>query len=140
MILGAAVVTDLRECRICNRLIALGLFLGLIFHILGEGSIGIVHFLVNISIPVILLFLLFQLRVLGAGDIKLLSVVGGFLEMRQLIAVMVAAFLAAATIGMGKLLYQRIFTEKPSGTMTFIHFSFAILVGYLLVVWGCVIE
>ena len=85
-VLAFAVAADFREMRISNRLIASGLMMGLALRILGEGGAGIVHFLVNISIPVILLFLLFQLRVIGAGDIKLFSVAGGFLSMRQLLS------------------------------------------------------
>lgn len=139
MLLALAVMTDLRERRISNRLIALGLFVGLILRILGEGSIGIVHFLVNISIPVILLFLLFQLRALGAGDIKLFSVVGGFLEWRQLLAVMLAAFIVASVIGLGKLVVQKLSAQKANGNKTFIHFSLAIFIGYVVVVWGCAI-
>ncbi len=139
VILSLAVVTDFRERRISNRLIALGLCIGLILCILGEGSIGIVHFLVNISIPVILLFLLFQLRALGAGDIKLFSVVGGFLELRQLLAVMIASFVAASVIGLGKLLYHKLSAKKKDGNRTLIHFSLAILIGYIIAVWGCAI-
>ena len=135
----SAVVTDFRERRISNRLMALGLVIGLILRILGEGGIGIVHFLVNISIPVILLFLLFQLRALGAGDIKLFSVVGGFLELRQLFAVMIVAFIAASVIGLGKLLYHRLSAKKKDVNRTLIHFSLAILIGYVVVVWGCAI-
>ena len=68
-VLVFAVAADFREMRISNRLIASGLMMGLALRILGEGGAGIVHFLVNISIPVILLFLLFQLRVIGAGEL-----------------------------------------------------------------------
>ena len=64
-VLVFAVAADFREMRISNRLIASGLMMGLALRILGEGGAGIVHFLVNISIPVILLFLLFQLRVIS---------------------------------------------------------------------------
>lgn len=140
VILVLAVRTDFRRQKISNRLIVLGLFSGLILRILGEGSSGIVHFLVNISIPVILLFLLFWLRALGAGDIKLFSVVGGFLETRQLLWVMITAFFAAAVIGVGKVLYLKLSTGCHGKQKTLIHFSLAILIGYLLVVWGCVIE
>lgn len=130
---------DFRERRISNRLIALGLLSGLILRVIGEGSIGIAHFIVNISIPVILLFLLFQLRALGAGDIKLFSVVGGFVMIQQLLAVIIAAFFAGAVIGLGKLTYQRLCTKEKHGTKTLIHFSLAILIGYVVIVWGCVI-
>lgn len=139
-ILIIAVVTDLRETRISNRLIAFGLILGLAFRIVGAGVAGVVHFLVNISIPVIFLFLLFQLRVLGAGDIKLFSVIAGFLTIRQTLYVMIATFVAGGAIGMAKLLYLRVTTGRFGEGRTLIHFSTAILIGYLFVVWGCAIE
>ena len=134
-VLVFAVAADFREMRISNRLIASGLMMGLALRILGEGGAGIVHFLVNISIPVILLFLLFQLRVIGAGDIKLFSVAGGFLSMRQLLYVILAAFVTAAVIGLGKRM-AGIFGNQR----TLIHFSAMILIGYFIVVWGCAIE
>ena len=137
-VLVFAVAADFREMRISNRLIASGLMMGLALRILGEGGAGIVHFLVNISIPV--MFLLFQLRVIGAGDIKLFSVAGGFLSMRQLLYVILAAFVAAAVIGLGKLLYQKRMAGIFGNQRTLIHFSAMILIGYFIVVWGCAIE
>lgn len=124
--------------RISNRLIVSGLIWGFALRIMGEGSAGVVHFLVNISIPVILLFLLFQLRALGAGDIKLLSVAGGFLTAGQLMYLIAATFLTAAIIGAGKLVYRKGILRQR-GEKTLIHFSLAILIGYFITIWGCVI-
>lgn len=132
-----AVVMDFGNEKISNRLIVSGLFWGLAFRLLGEGSAGVVHFLVNISIPVILLFLLFQMRAVGAGDIKLFSVAGGFLTTKQLLYVMLAAFAAGAAIGLIKLVYRVKTTGYQFGTITVIHFSTAILIGYFVIVWGC---
>lgn len=134
-----AVVMDFIEWRISNRLICAGFIWGLALRMMGEGSAGIVRFLVNISIPVILLFLLFQLRVLGAGDIKLFSMAGGFLSTRQLIYLMVTSFLVAAVIGIGKLIYTGRTPDFFGEKKTLIHFSTAILVAYFIVVWGCAI-
>lgn len=128
---------DFGNEKISNRLIVSGLFWGLAFRLLGEGSAGVVHFLVNISIPVILLFLLFQMRAIGAGDIKLFSVAGGFLTTKQLLYVMLAAFAAGAAIGLIKLVYRVKTTGYQFGTITVIHFSTAILIGYFVIVWGC---
>ncbi len=128
---------DFGNEKISNRLIVSGLFWGLAFRLLGEGSAGVVHFLVNISIPVILLFLLFQMRAVGAGDIKLFSVAGGFLTTKQLLYVMLAAFAAGAAIGLIKLVYRVKTTGYQFGTITVIHFSTAILIGYFVIVWGC---
>lgn len=135
-----AVVTDFREARISNRLIASGLIWGLAFRIVGEGSAGIVHYLVNVSIPVILLFLLFQMRALGAGDIKLFSVAGGFLSTEQLLRLIPAAIVAAGLVGAGKLLWAKRSLGSFGKERTRIHFSLAIIIGYFFVVWGCVIE
>lgn len=139
-VLVLAVMEDFWEMKISNRLIASGLILGLVLRIMGEGSAGIVHFLVNISIPVIFLFLLFQMRALGAGDIKLFSVAGGFLTIRQLLYVMLAAFFSAAFIGLGKLLCEKRAAGIFRHQRTLIHFSTSILIGYFIVVWGCAIE
>lgn len=138
--LVAAVVADYRRMKISNRLIASGLIWGFVLRFMGEGSAGIVHFLVNISVPVILLFLLFQLRVLGAGDIKLFSVVGGFVTTSQLLLVIVSAFFAGGAIGAVKLLYLKKTTGSFGNGRTLMHFSLSVLIGYFVMVWGCVIE
>lgn len=57
---------------------------------------GVYYFLRNVSVPVILLYLLFQMRVLGAGDIKLFSMIGSILTIRELLRCMVCSFVFAA--------------------------------------------
>jgi prepilin peptidase CpaA len=126
--------------RISNRLIASGLIWGLVLRIMGEGGTGIVYFLFNVSIPVILLFLLFQMRAIGAGDIKLFSVAGAFLTTRQLLYLIVASFLCASVLGIGKIVYTRVLCGENGKQRTLLHFSCSILIGYFIVVWGCGIE
>ena len=126
--LTLAVVMDFGNGRISNRLIVSGLIWGLAFRLLGEGSAGAVHFLMNISIPVILL--------LGAGDIKLFSIAGGFLTLTQLCYLIPVAFVVGAVIGAGKIVYKKVTVGYAIGTKTFMHFSTAILIGYFIVVWG----
>lgn len=130
-----AVYTDLTQTRISNRLIVAGLLFGLILRMVGEGSIGILVYLVNISIPVILLYLLFQLHALGAGDIKLFSMIGAFLSTQQLIQLIGLSFCIGAVIGVIKLAYQRIFSGAERGKRTLIHFSPAILAAYFIIIW-----
>lgn len=129
----------MKDTKISNRLIVSGLIWGLAFRLKGEGSAGLVYFLVNISIPVILLFLLFQMRALGAGDIKLFSVAGSFLTIRQLMYLIVVAFVVAAVLGTGKLVVRLATSNYVRGAGTIIHFSIAILISYFIVVWGCAI-
>ncbi len=63
---------------------------------------GVFYFLRNVSVPIILLYLLFQMRVLGAGDIKLFSMIGSLLTIWELFRCMVYGFLAA---GAGAVLF-----------------------------------
>lgn len=147
--LTIAVVSDVADTRISNRLIVCGLSCGLVLRILGEGCAGMVRFFFNISIPVILLYLLFQLRALGAGDIKLFSVVGAYVSVKQLIYIIFLAFVAGSMLGVGKMICHLVRSGGRcmnfrtflgvDGKYTTIHFSIAILIAYFLQVWGCVL-
>ena len=130
-----AVLTDMTKAKISNRLIIAGLLCGFVFRISGEGAAGLLAYLIHISIPVILLYLFFQMRALGAGDIKLFSVTGAFLTTEQLLTVMATAFFAGAVQGICRLLYDRLKKGGNSGHVTKIHFSAAILAAYLISVW-----
>lgn len=135
-LLSRAVYTDLTQTRISNRLIVLGLMIGFVFRLWSEGLVGVFFYVVNISIPVILLFLLFQMRVLGAGDIKLFSMLGTFISTERLLKLMVLAFCVGALLGICKMIYQFIFRKYELGKLTQVHFSPAILIAYLLVAGG----
>ena len=101
---------DVRTGKVTNRLIAVGLVLGLLFQIAEHQIRGIYYFLGNISVPVILLYLLFQMRVLGAGDIKLFSMTGGILTIGELFGCIVYSFMAAA---FGAVLFLLCDHERP---------------------------
>ena len=135
--LSMAVVTDIQCMKISNRLITCGLLYGLLIQIMGNGYRGVLYFVLNITIPVILLYLLFRMRALGAGDIKLFSVTGSFIATEQLMRVIIYSFVIAAVLGVGKVLYlhlghERIRKEK----YTKIHFSIAILLAVILTEGG----
>lgn len=138
MILLTAVVTDLTKGKISNRLIACGLLSGLAFRIFGEGGAGILTFVIHISIPVILFYLLFQMRALGAGDIKLFSVIGAFVSVRELLLIMVCSLFVGAVQGVIKIVHQKVVLGQPKEKRTIIHFSVAIMLSYVLCVWGCI--
>lgn len=87
---------DLESGRISNRLIVTGLVVGMAVQMIEYQAWGVYYFLRNVSVPVILLYLLFQMRVLGAGDIKLFSMIGSILTTEELLRCMAYSFLMAA--------------------------------------------
>lgn len=83
-LLITAALQDIRSGIISNRLIAAGLAAGFAIQVAEYQVRGIYYYLRNISVPVILLYLLFQMRVLGAGDIKLFSMIGSIVTIQEL--------------------------------------------------------
>ncbi len=78
LILLLAVIFDQRERRIPNILILIGLLMGLSWHIYTQGLTGIIICVQGLVAGLALLFIPFALGGMGAGDVKLLGVVGTF--------------------------------------------------------------
>ena len=91
-----AAVRDMVRGKISNRLILAGLLMALICRILQGGIRAILPYLGNIIFPVIVLYLFYLAGILGAGDIKLFSVIGGFITFQGLVRCMVLSFAAGA--------------------------------------------
>ena len=87
----------------------------------------------------VFLFLLFQMHALGAGDIKLFSLVGSFLTTKQLFLVMFDSFLFAAVLGMGKVVQLYLSQGGKKERFTKIHFSIEILLAVVYVTGRCVV-
>ncbi len=92
----AAVYQDFKSNKISNRLILMGIGVAFLFRILGSEEKGVIWFLPDIVFPVIVLYLLFIFGVLGAGDIKLFSVVSGFTNLKQTFYCIAISFVLAA--------------------------------------------
>jgi prepilin peptidase CpaA len=85
VLLGMAVASDVRRRRIANRLVLCGLLLALALHALAlsGGSAGLAGSTVWAPLAGLLagglaLLPLYLLRACGAGDVKLMAVVGAF--------------------------------------------------------------
>lgn len=107
ILLTVAVIQDFRHMKVSNRLIFIGLGLGIFFQTIQKGPVAIVRVLPNIIIPVIVLYLLFLMRCLGAGDIKLFSVIGTFINFKQLGVCIAAAFVIGAVFALLKMLSRK---------------------------------
>lgn len=70
---------DLISFRISNGYILCGMAMGLISSFIREGVHGILEGLIGGIIPIILLFVLFFIKAMGGGDIKLFSAIGCFI-------------------------------------------------------------
>ncbi|MCD7736214.1 MAG: prepilin peptidase [Lachnospiraceae bacterium] len=110
----SAVLCDLRSGRIPNAVIATGLMMGLVCQLFEKGTLGAILYLGGILFPVLLLGGLYYFRMIGAGDIKLLSVVGGFLGPAGVFSCIVRAVFTAAMFSIVILYRNHIFGKQIS--------------------------
>lgn len=107
VILLCAVATDLRHRRIPNRLIVAGLCGALLCALAGGGLIAAVAAIKGAAVGLLVLLPFFVVRLVGAGDVKLLSVVGGFTGVAALLPVVLGTFIAGGVLGMVWLVRDR---------------------------------
>ena len=74
----AAMLWDLQSGKIPNGLIMAGLICALAYQCVKYGAVGVVLFLGGSILPGLLLGILFYFRMIGAGDIKLFCMIGGY--------------------------------------------------------------
>ncbi|MCI8326419.1 MAG: hypothetical protein HFI37_01420 [Lachnospiraceae bacterium] len=129
----AAAISDIHTGKIRNWLIFLGLILGGIITIFEKGIVAIPFWIIQIFIPVFLFFLMFRIGGLGAGDIKLFSVIASFLTIEEWWICMTAAFLSGAVICIFKIMFAKKMKDPHR-----IHFSIPILAGYLYFFLGVI--
>lgn len=162
ILLLSAVWMDLRFDRISNRLILLGLAFGLPYQLIAHGAGGLTFFLGNTFLTILFFYPCYRIRALGAGDVKLLSMLGVFLSYHQYFKALWYIFAAAAIIGMLKLLRNRILFARLKSVLSYagqtlltgtvlpyggngrsddwsnrIHFSVPVLLGYIWYLGRC---
>lgn len=98
MMAAAAVVMDLRTAKVDNGWILFCMAAGLVVRILENGITGVFLYFAGALIPIILLGWLFAFRMLGPGDIKLLSVIGGILGAGEIVKCILGAMFIGAAI------------------------------------------
>lgn len=107
MLAAGGVFMDLRSDKVSNPWIVQGYLLGILWQIWLFGARGLADFLTGALLPLALLFPLFYLRMLGAGDLKLLSVIGGFLGPLQVLCCMKYVFFCGAVLALALLIARR---------------------------------
>mgnify|MGYP000908502930 CR=1 FL=1 len=78
-LLAAASIYDFKYRRIPNYLTGMGMLAALLLHLVLGGWGGVLFSLKGLAAGIALLLIPFALRGMGAGDVKLLGVVGAFL-------------------------------------------------------------
>ena len=106
VLLVIAAVADWRTYRIPNWLTMGGALLGLALSGFAP-EIGVLNALGGIGLGLVLLLPLWALRVLGAGDVKLMAMVGAFVGVPQILGALVFSLIAGGVAAAGFALSRR---------------------------------
>ncbi len=102
-----ALISDIRTYKIKNRLVGIFIIIGIATNVGLQGKQGIGFSFIGIISPVVILFLLYYLKMLGAGDIKLFSAIGAVMGVRFVVYAMAYSFLAGGIIALFIMLMRK---------------------------------
>lgn len=102
--LSLAALADLKTDRIPNGFIILGAIIGLAGRLWYRE--GILPAVVTMLLAFLLMYPLFKIGALGAGDVKVFMMIGSFLVVREFLTVLIAAFVIGAVFSVVKLLAE----------------------------------
>lgn len=143
-------ITDLKEFKIKNKVVLLTIITGLIYGAICNSFSDSIY---GMLIPLVL-FPLYALKMLGAGDVKALCAIGAVVGFKLSVMVMLLTFVSGGIIALGFMLFYRNFIERfknlfnyfkmifytgkiekynyGGGEKSYFRFSFAITAGTIL--------
>jgi len=100
-------VSDLRSYKIKNSITYGFMLAGLAANFTGKGFKGLMFSLQGIMLPAVCLLVLYMMRAVGAGDIKLLSAIGAVMGSRFVLYATAYSFICGGVIAIGIILARR---------------------------------
>lgn len=119
LIASGAAIMDLLYSRIFNIWLYGWIAAGLLRAALNGGVYEFTEAVIGMAIPFIILFVFFILGMMGAGDIKLLMVLGSWMKAERILNVMLLTFLIAGIYAFIALIIKR---ELLKRVMVFIRY------------------
>lgn len=106
---GIAAITDLYSRRIPNLLVVSGFVAGFLLNTWLNGRNGALHSLYGFGLAILIYALLYLVRAMGGGDVKLMAAAGAMVGPRDWFTLFVFASIISALIAMGMLVARNAF-------------------------------
>ncbi len=103
---------DFKYDRVFNGWILFGMLLGLGFRIRENGWNAVLEAVFPMMLSFVLLFPVYQIGGMGAGDVKLFIMIGSFVTTERLLYLMLYSFVIGALLSVGKIFLERNFRER----------------------------
>lgn len=111
-------LTDLKTDRVPNALVVFGIVIG----VLGSLWLGsdIRYVAVSVLLAFLLLYPLFKIGALGAGDVKVFMMIGSFVRVKELLMILALSFVIGALCSLFKLLSEHNGRERIQYFLSYI--------------------
>jgi len=109
ILLLAAAWVDIKSRRIPNRLVFWGTGAGIVLNAVLPDSPGFLGALGGLALGLGLMFPFYVLRAMGAGDVKLMGMVGAFLGPADLVGALLGTFVAGGVLALAVALGTGVF-------------------------------
>ncbi|MDF2523332.1 MAG: Flp pilus assembly protein protease CpaA [Clostridiales bacterium] len=100
ILLALAIAGDIKKYKIANSVTFTFVLIGFITSYLLNGVNGVFRSMEATLLPIVLLIILYALRMLGAGDIKLFSAIGAIMGINFILYTIAYAFLWGGLISL----------------------------------------
>jgi prepilin peptidase CpaA len=107
ILLLICVVTDLKERKIYNKVLFPGFLIALTYHIFTDGWSGLSDSLLGALVGLLILLIPYLMGGMGAGDVKLLAVIGAINGITFVLMTALYMALVGGIIGVFILLFRR---------------------------------
>ncbi|NHN30709.1 A24 family peptidase [Paenibacillus agricola] len=113
--LGLAFMSDVTKQKIPNLLCAIGFLAGLVLQTVNSGTAGIGYALLGSLLGFVPLLILYGMRAVGAGDVKLFAAIGALTGAEIVLQSIMYSLLYAALIGCFILCWRREWKSRGGG-------------------------
>lgn len=117
LVLLIASITDLTSRRIPNWLILLGMAASLKFQAFSPYGFGFSTWLAGFAVGLVALFPLYAMRVMGAGDVKLMATVGSFVGGSAAFAILIYTLICGGVLALTYILFKRVWKTTFQNVM-----------------------
>ena len=98
LLVVTAALIDMKSRRIPNKLVFSGAIAAILYHSVSPYGIGFVSSMSGLGVGLLALLPLYVIRAMGAGDVKLMAMVGAFLGPASAIGAIVATLIAGGAL------------------------------------------
>lgn len=127
---------DFKYDKIFNGWIVVGILLGYFIRIQEGGWHSAWVGCISMVLSFLLLYPVYKIGGLGAGDVKLLMMVGTFTSVEKVLNVIIFSFLIGAVFSIGKIVSERNLKNGNWKKRNKIHFALPICISVMLMSGG----